>query len=166
MKVRRFIFIALALLAIACSKEDSDDVPPPQSLAGDATGYYCGMNLSEHPGPKGQILLRDNKSAIWFSSVRDTFTFLLLPEEPKDILAVYVTDMAKAPSWEETGPENWIIAAKAVFVVGSNREGGMGGVEAVPFGSKDAAEKFVAEHGGRIVSFEEARTEMEKATAP
>ena len=76
----------------------------------------------------------------------------MLPEEPKDILAIYVSDMGKAPDWEKPGADNWIEARKAFFVIGSRAKGGMGGDEAVPFSDRAAAEKFVAENGGRIVS--------------
>jgi copper chaperone NosL len=152
--------IALLLLTAACSDEGKTTAPPPQAITSDSVGYYCGMLLEEHGGPKGQILLQSGNSPVWFSSVRDTFTFLRLPEEPKDIAAIYVSDMAKAPDWEKPGAENWIAAADAVFVVGSDRQGGMGGAEAVPFGAKDAATAFVAEHGGKIVGFEEAKAVM------
>lgn len=158
-------WVGLALLSVACSKEEQGKAPPALAITADATGYYCGMLLSEHPGPKGQILLQSGKSPVWFSSVRDTLTFLRLPEEPKDVAAVYVSDMAKAPNWEEPGTDNWIKASDAMFVVGSDREGGMGGAEAVPFGAKDAAEEFIAEHGGTIVSFDEAQQKMAKAAA-
>jgi copper chaperone NosL len=93
---------------------------------------------------------------VWFSSVRDTFTFLQLPEEPKDIAAVYVSDMAKAPTWEKPGFDNWILAKEAFFVVDSDRQGSMGGAEAVPFSSEAAAQAFVREHEGRILGFDDA----------
>ena len=157
--------IALALLAAGCSKEETASAPPPQAIAGDSTGYYCGMLLGEHAGPKGQILLVSGKAPVWFSSVRDTFTFLRLPEEPKDIAGIYVSDMAKAPSWEQPGADNWIAAADALFVVGSDREGGMGGAEAVPFGSRQAADAFVKDHGGQVVSFEAAKAALTNAVA-
>ena len=157
--------VALALLAAGCSKEESASAPPPQAIAGDSTGYYCGMLLGEHAGPKGQILLVSGKAPVWFTSVRDTFTFLRLPEEPKDIAAIYFSDMAKAPSWEQPGADNWIAASDALFVVGSDREGGMGGAEAVPFGSKEAAEAFVKDHGGQVVSFEAAQAALADAAA-
>jgi copper chaperone NosL len=159
-RVWSILGLALALLAAGCSKEDAVAVPPPQAIAADSTGYYCGMLLGEHAGPKGQILLQSGKAPVWFSSVHDTFTFLRLPEEPKDIAAVYVSDMAKAPSWEHPGETNWILAAEALFVVGSDREGGMGGAEAVPFSARAAADAFVGEHGGRVVSLEEAKAAL------
>jgi copper chaperone NosL len=68
--------------------------------------------------------------------------------------------MAKAASWEQPGSENWIAAADAVYVVGSDREGAMGGAEAVPFGAKDAAAAFASQYGGKVVSFAEARAAL------
>jgi copper chaperone NosL len=118
-------------------------------------GRYCGMNVLEHPGPKGQIILEPANEAVWFSSARDTLAFTMLPEEPKGIAAIYVSDMAKAPSWEEPGAENWVDARKAFFVIESAAVGGMGAQEAVPFSTREAAEKFVAEKGGRIRTFTE-----------
>ncbi len=153
-------FVAGLLLAAACSPEKNAEVPPPVAMAPDATGHYCGMLLAEHAGPKGQILLASSDKPVWFTSVRDTFAFLSLPEEPKDVTAVYVSDMAKAPNWENPGEANWILADQAVYVVESDRTGGMGGAEAVPFGDDAAAKSFIAGHGGRIVAFEGAKATM------
>jgi len=149
---------ALAALAIiaGCSKQDARIVPAAHTLTADATGHYCGMLLSEHAGPKGQILLEGQDTPVWFTSVRDTLTFLALPEEAKTIVAVYVSDMAKAPSWDQPGADNWILAANAVYVVGSDQQAGMGGAEAVPFSSDAAAQAFVGQHHGRILHFEDA----------
>jgi len=153
---RLLVAIAAVALLAGCSKEEARVVPPAHTLTADATGHYCGMLLSEHAGPKGQILLEGQDAPVWFSSVRDTLTFLNLPEEAKNIAAVYVSDMAKAPSWEQPGADNWVLAANAVFVVDSDRQGGMGGAEAVPFSSESAAQAFVGQHHGRIVHFDEA----------
>ena len=79
----------------------------------------------------------------------------MLPEEPKDIRAIYVSDMAKAPNWDKPGANNWVDAKQASFVIGSRMKGGMGGDEAVPFSDRSAAEKFAAENGGRVVAFAE-----------
>jgi copper chaperone NosL len=162
MKIMWKLGLAALLVLTACSKEEAA-APAPQAMTADATGYYCGMLLTEHGGPKGQILLRGTDTPVWFSSVRDTINFLRLPEEPKDIGAIYVSDMAKAPSWEEPGAENWIAAADATYVIGSDRQGAMGGAEAVPFGAKEAASAFAAQHGGKVVSFEEARAALVEA---
>jgi copper chaperone NosL len=121
----------------------------------DVIGHYCGMNLLEHPGPKGQIIVSSLIEPVWFSSARDTIAFTMLPDEPKDIQAIYVSDMGKATSWDKPGADNWVEARKALFVIGSRLKGGMGSEEAVPFSDRAAAEKFASQHGGRIVSFGE-----------
>ena len=144
-----------ALILSGCNEQKTAEVPPPQEMTDSAVGRYCGMNVMEHPGPKGQIILASQKEPVWFSSARDAISFTLLPEEPKDIRAIYVSDMAKAPNWEEPGTTNWVDAKQASFVIGSRRQGGMGGEEAVPFSDKAAADKFVAENGGRVVAFSE-----------
>ncbi len=155
--IRRSLVAIAALVFVAgCSKEDARVVPAAHTLTADATGHYCGMLLSEHAGPKGQILLEGQDAPVWFSSVRDTLTFLNLPEEAKNIAAVYVSDMAKAPSWEQPGADNWVIAGDAFFVIGSDRQGGMGGAEAVPFSTEAAAQAFIMQYRGRIVRLDEA----------
>lgn len=133
--------------------------PPPHELTQAAMGHYCGMNVLEHPGPKGQIILASRLQPVWFSSARDTLSFTMLPEEAKDIRAIYVSDMGKAPSWEEPGAGNWIEARKASFVIGSRMKGGMGADEAVPFSERAAAERFASENGGRVVSFSDVPKE-------
>ena len=89
----------------------------------------------------------------WFSSVRDTVAFTLMPDQPRDIRAIYVSDMARAPSWEDPGATNWVDARKAFFVIDSRKQGGMGAAEAVPFGNRAAADAFAAANGGRVVTF-------------
>ena len=143
--------IILAVGLSACGDEERAELPPPAPLTQEAIGYYCNMTVREHHGPKGQIRLKSEDQPIWFSSVRDTIAFTLLPEEPKDILAIYVTDMSKAETWENPENGDWIEANSALFVIGSTRRGGMGAPEPVPFSSKEAAEKFADQFGGRIV---------------
>jgi len=142
------------LLLAGCEKEAKTAPPAPFALTTEAIGHYCGMNVLEHPGPKGQVIL-DAKVAepVWFSSARDTLAFTMLPEEPKDYAAIYVSDMAKAPSWEKPGTTNWIDARTAFYVIGSALRGGMGAEETVPFSTRDAAAQFVAKNGGKVVTF-------------
>lgn len=146
--------IAGALALAGCNDQKTAEAPPPpQELTATAIGHYCGMNVLEHTGPKGQIILASRKEPVWFSSARDAISFTMLPEEPKDIRAIYVSDMAKAPNWDEPGASNWVDARKAFFVVGSRMKGGMGADEAVPFSDRSAAEKFATENGGRVMAF-------------
>jgi copper chaperone NosL len=154
----RPILPVLALLAalfasMGCDGKDqaAANPPPPVALTREAIGHFCGMTLVEHPGPKGQILLRGSDQPVWFSSARDAIAFTLLGEEAKAIRAIYVSDMAKAPDWDDPGATNWVEARRAWFVVGSDRRGGMGAEEAVPFSDRAVADRFAAEHGGRVM---------------
>ncbi|MDH5601129.1 MAG: nitrous oxide reductase accessory protein NosL [Gammaproteobacteria bacterium] len=141
-----------ALLLTACEKEPQVEMPPPQTLTQEANGYYCLMTVAYHDGPKGHIILTDNK-VHWFASIRDTISFTLSPEEPRNIAAIYVNDMSNA-SWENPGDDNWIDARKAWYVIASNRAGGMGSAEAVPFLTKAKAEEFTLKYGGIIKTFD------------
>jgi len=154
--MRRLALASMLLipLALAACQKEAAELPAPHKMTAEAIGHYCGMNLFEHPGPKGQIFAKNLIEPVWFSSVRDTIAFTMLPDEPKDIQAIYVSDMGRAESWDKPGADNWIEARKALFVIGSRLKGGMGGDEAVPFSDRGTAEKFVAENGGRIVTFE------------
>ncbi len=142
--------LGLILLA-ACGGPGGEEAPPPAPLTRAATGYYCGMIVVDHKGPKAQIHLRGRREPLFFSSVRDAIAFTRLPDEPHDIVAFYVHDMARAKSWEHPGDAAWTDAKTAYYVIGSDRRGGMGAPEAIPFSDEDAAAAFVAGHGGRIV---------------
>ena len=150
------VLLAVAMLALSgiAGCGDDDEIvarPAPVEPTRDASGHYCGMILLDHKGPKAQVHLPDEAEPVWFSSVRDAIAFTMLPEEPRNHTAIYVNDMGAA-RWDAPEPGTWIDAANAHYVIGSERMGGMGVPEAVPFAARDAAERFVAAHGGRIVA--------------
>jgi copper chaperone NosL len=152
----RILCMIVALVLAGCDRDGSDAVmPPPVALNSDAMGVFCGMNVLEHPGPKGQIITASRIDPYWFTSARDAIAFTLMPDQPRDIRAIYVSDMARAPSWAEPGATNWIDARKAFFVIESRQQGGMGAAEAVPFGARAAADAFAAANGGTVVTFAE-----------
>lgn len=153
--MKRFLVVLIAAVLAGCGQKTPEPTPPPFPLTSQAVGHYCGMNLLEHKGPKGQVIVASQSEPLWFSSAREAISFTMLPDEPKDIMAIYVSDMAKAPSWDAPGATNWVEARKAFFVIDSNRQGGMGAPETVPFSDGASAEKFAAAHGGRVVSFAE-----------
>ena len=144
--------LVITAIVAGCGPKTAAPTPPPFPLTQQATGHYCGMNLLEHKGPKGQIILASQVEPIWFSSARDAFSFTMLAEEPKDIRAVYVSDMAKAPSWDKPGANNWVDAHRASFVIGSSKRGGW----VLPRPSRSlnaAAAAFAAANGGKVVTF-------------
>ena len=150
----RLLVLAFGLSATACGEEQIAEAPPPAELTREAIGYYCNMIVQDHHGPKGQIFLTDRAEPIWFSSVRDTLAFTRLPEEPKNVAAIYVNDMGRA-SWNSPEAGTWIAAEEAWYVIGSERRGGMGAPEAVPFAGRSDAESFAARHQGHVVAFSE-----------
>jgi copper chaperone NosL len=149
--MNRFLFAALAALALAACKEEVAGRPLPVAMTAEAVGHYCQMNLLEHPGPKAQVHLDGLQDPLFFSQVRDAIAYQRMPEQSHAITAIYVSDMSVAPSWEEPGPENWAAAENAVYVVGARVPGGMGAPELVPFTTRGAAETFAAKHGGEIL---------------
>jgi len=155
--VKPFCYTVLVLfvapLVGSCTYEQRENIPTPQVLTRDAVGYFCGMTVLDHNGPKGQIYLTDREQPLWFTSVRDTIAFTRLPGEPKNIAAIYVTDIGQA-SWDQPEPDTWIDARKAVYVVGSDRVGGMQAPELVPFATGKDAELFIEQHGGGVYVFD------------
>ena len=141
-----------AAMLVACSPAPTPPAPPPPAeLHAEAVGHYCRMLLVDHEGPKGQVHLASRKEPVWFSSVRDTLAFMRLPEEPRDISAVYVNDMGRAKDWSQPEPGLWVDPRQAWFVIDSKQRGGMGAPEAVPFSSAAAADAFRTAHQGRVV---------------
>jgi copper chaperone NosL len=147
------LVLIVGMLGLAACKEEKAEAPPPRGIPADAVGQFCGMTLSEHPGPKGQIFVRSKPDPLWFASVRELFAFTMLPEYPKDVVALYVTDMADARDWDQPQPGPWIDAKRAVYVIGSRRRSGMDTDELVPFGNQASAQRFAAEQGGHAVSY-------------
>jgi len=146
--------LAAALLSVGLivgrEGEETARIPQPVEPTTASIAYFCGMAVLDHSGPKGQIFLKGKPEPIWFASVRDTVAFTLLPEEPKEIVAIYVTDMGKAEGWVKPQPGAWAEARKAWYVLGSEYDAGMGGREIVPFSSQADAARFVARFGGRL----------------
>lgn len=148
--------IVLLLFVTSCTDDQNGGIskPSPVELTADAVSHYCQMNVLEHPGPKAQIHVAGMLAPLFFSQVRDAIAFIKSEERPGEVMAVYVSDMAKAPSWDEPGKNNWIDAESAYLVVGSNKKGGMGAPEIAPFGTGEAAARFAENYGGEVMTLE------------
>ena len=144
------LLIALMLLT-ACREEAPP--PGPVALTPEAVGFFCQMNILDHGGPKAQVHLDAFPGQpLFFSQARDGLAYLQMPEKDGLVTATYVTDMGTT-QWEDPTTAHWIAADRAVYVLGSQRLGGMDQPEAVPFADPALAADFTAMHGGRVVAF-------------
>jgi len=149
----RCLLVWLMAIELAACSGGTAGAPAPAEITSDAVAEFCGMLLTEHAGPKAQIFLQGESNPHWFASVHDAFAYTMLLEQPGQITAMYVTDMAKAKNWDQPEAGTWVEAHKAVFVIASRRQGGMDEDEAVPFSERPAAAAFAGQYGGRLVSF-------------
>lgn len=156
MKIRHFAVAILAAITLAgCSGEDKAlaVAPVAQAITIESVGHYCGMNLVEHAGPKGQIFVNGRENPVWFTAIKQVFAYTILPDEPKGIAAIYVHDMGQATNWDQPEDGIWIDARKAFYVIESQFIGGMGADDALPFGDEAKANEFAQKHGGRVLGF-------------
>jgi len=155
MKYILFLLVCGTFLA-ACGEKQAAAKPPPATLSRDDIGYFCGMIVEDHQGPKSQIILKDHEQALWFTTARDGIAFLRLPEETRPILAFYVSALDLG-GWDhpESDPANMIDAGQAWFVIESDRQGSMGAPETIPFTSEQAALSFIEKFGGRALRLDD-----------
>lgn len=148
--------LLLSALALAACKEEARPYLDPVAMSAEAVGHFCQMGILEHEGPKAQVHLEGLPGVpLFFSQVRDAVAYTRLPEQTHVILAIYVSDMgAEGASWANPGAMNWTPLKDAALVVGSERDGGMGTPELVPFTDPDAAEAFAARYGGAVMGVE------------
>lgn len=147
--------ICVSFMVGACRSEPQAGPPSPVAMTDEALGHYCQMALSEHPGPKAQVHLEGLEAPLFFSQVRDAIAYQRMPEQSHRILAIYVSDMGKAKSWDEPGRTNWAPAKQVAYVVGSEVTGGMGAPELIPFSDRKAAEAFASANGGQVSALSE-----------
>ncbi|PWF21613.1 copper resistance protein CopZ [Corticimicrobacter populi] len=154
--VSRWLLAGLALAWLAACSDDTGagEQPPPHAITEEAVGYFCSMNLLEHSGPKGQVLVPGEDRPVWFSTVRQTVAYTMLPESPRVLSAVYVSDLSAVEDWRRVNPDAWVEARSAWFVVESEATGGMGGEDPMPFSDRSKAEQFAQRHGGRVLAFD------------
>ncbi|HLJ19792.1 MAG TPA: nitrous oxide reductase accessory protein NosL [Stellaceae bacterium] len=162
MRLSSYAALVAAVLALSlagCKDEKTAAAPKPIEPTDASIAHFCNMPVLDHPGPKGEIFLKGQAEPVWFASVRDAIAFTKLPEEPKDIAAIYVSDMGHAEGWLKPQPGGWVEASSAWYVLGSEYDGGMGGREAVSFAKQEDAARFVARFGGRLARFGEVPEE-------
>ena len=155
-----FMTLFFFIMLCACGQDKTPIATlEPALLTANDVGRFCGMLVTEHDGPKGQVFLKNTAQPLWFVSARDSLAFSRMPDEQFKVSVIYVSDMGKAESWEQPGDHAWVKAQDAYFVEGSKRPGGMGMAEWVPFSEKIKAEQFISEYGGKIVRIDAIETD-------
>ena len=116
----------------------------------------CGMYPARYPRWAAQLVFEDG-AAHFFESPANLLHFLREPgrydpERADDkVAAIYVTDFAGG---------GWVAAQAAHFVSGSTITGPMRGIDLPAFASADAAQAFIAERGGKLLSFTEVDDDL------
>ena len=153
----RLFVIVLAVMTLAACKEETAQDTSALPLTVEAVGHFCQMNLFEHEGPKAQAHLAGLPGMpLFFSQVRDVVAYKRMPEQSHEILTIWVNDMGvPGATWADPGPENWIDAKEAIYVVGGRVVGGMGAPELVPFSDTGKAVAFAKANGGEIMTLDE-----------
>lgn len=150
----KYALLLVVVLLASCRDDTGEKMPSPVNITAESTARFCGMNLVEMPGPKAEVILQGEPSVLIFAQVRDGIAYMKQPERTARILAFYVSDMARAKSWEQPGADNWIDGKTAFYVVGAAVKGGMGAPELAPFATRADAEKFAQEKGGVVMQLD------------
>ena len=155
--------VALAALPVlaACDRkeEQSNTSIKPVEISEGTACELDGMLLSEYPGPKGQIHFANTPEPAFYCDTMEVLNTLLHPEEVRKIEAVYVQDVGKGKADWDKPVGHWIDARTAFYVVGSKREGSMGPTLG-SFSTREDAEDFAKEYGGKVYAMKELTPEM------
>lgn len=147
MKSTRLITVFLsAALTCGIFATAADEPRPPGEADRCAV---CGMFVHKYPNWVATIVFAAG-GEVFFDGPKDLFRYLFDLEkyeaQDREIAGVFVTEYYRVLS---------IDAQTAFFVAGSDVMGPMGG-ELVPFATRDDAQAFAADHGGReILEFDD-----------
>lgn len=158
MLTRRQTLQMMALLPaaglIGCGRHDQigHDHCQLLTLSDEHECSMCGMMIVRFPGPKGQACLRDGE-ILPFCSTGCMISWSWQPESRPHIAALYAHDLSLT-GWDEPSDEHWVRTTEAWFVAGHDQRGAMGHAPA-PFSIEVDAERFAANHGGRVFAWNE-----------
>ncbi|MBL1241917.1 MAG: nitrous oxide reductase accessory protein NosL [OCS116 cluster bacterium] len=153
MKSLRLSFLLIMTIFLSSCGEDTI-LPSPEKMTRDSIGFYCAMIVADHIGPKAQVFEKGQEKSLWFSQVRDAFAYRSMPGEAQNLSVIYVHDMGQATSYDNPQVDGiWIKAKTAFYVINSDKRGGMGARETIPFGQKSDAENFAQQYNGIVVAF-------------
>lgn len=119
--------------------------------------HSCDMWITKHPGPKGEIVTTSGK-VYKFCSTKCMLCTLRRVVENEAMKGIFVHDVSKT-DWDKPTEDAFMDAKKAWYVGGSVRKATMGKSFA-PFPTRELAEQFQEEFGGKIYTYEELTPEI------
>ena len=139
-KLKRPVVASLAICLAAGLAFAGEPKPP---TAKDRCGV-CGMFVQKYPNWVATIVFEDG-SQVFFDGPKDLFRYLVDLEkygaQDREVSRIFVTDYYRVQP---------VDAKAAHFVAGSDVMGPMGH-ELVPLESREHAETFVRDHGGKEI---------------
>ena len=132
------------------------DMLAPRPIPVEARCPVCGMYPARFPGWAAQTLFKDG-AAHFFDSPVDLFAFLhRLDRHDRS----YTLDDVAVSFVKDHESDQWIEAQQAFFVHGSSVLGPMRDADLPAFSSREAAEAFARQHGGKLLSFADISPEL------
>lgn len=150
-----FAVTTLTITGLTACSPSQEEQAVKTAVAIEATDecHLCGMIIENFSGPKGQLFHRQDTKARKFCSTRDALSYYFEPENKRNVVEIYVHDMAVMP-WDVLDDNHFIDGRKAWYVIESSKRGAMGATLA-SFAQKQDAQAFANEFGGKVLSFEE-----------
>jgi len=147
------IFMSVAYYMIACDGEKKQKVViEPEKISDIEECALDGMIVANYPGPKAQIVYRQDGKQEFFCETKELFHVYAEPGKEAQVAAIFVQNTA-ATDWEKP-IGGWIDGKKAYYVIGASIQGSMGPTYA-PFADKASAVPFIKKYGGEIKTFDE-----------
>lgn len=156
MPTRRRILIGFSGLTLAtligCEENQRTAARLPVPIVDGDECHLCGMIINNFPGPKGQTyVFQGGDEPFKFCSTRDLFAYVSMPEAQSIVREIYVHDI-EATTWDKPAFEAFIDGRAAWYVADQPLRGAMGPTLA-SFREQAAAERFIEQHGGRLLTF-------------
>lgn len=164
--MKKLILILCCVIALVSCRQEQTASQEQQKLvpenADTETCAACGMVVREQPAPRGQVIRRDG-SREFLCSIDDLVHYLEVPSPKGKPAAIYVEVMPEEhqPLDLDTTWRVWSKTNDLFFVTGIKR-GAVMGDPALTYKTKITAEKIAGKFAGKMMTFDELRTENKK----
>ena len=152
--------LALLLVAVLTACHPASEFDPrlqPVVAADDTVCAYTGLRLSDFAGPKAQVHFAGEAAPHFFIDTVKMFHIALADGRTPPVRGLFVQDMTLS-DWHEV-QAGWIDARDAYYVEGGRLIGPLGPTLA-SFSTREAAARFAADNGGRVLRFADVDADM------